>query len=267
MSYILWYTDHPINQTVMEVFEHGYKKLSRSRLCEMRHVNTFDPSKDIRPCISYGILRGTGEIFKQCRAKGVEFWEIDRGYFRPGHFEGYYRTCLNGMHVKGFDPAVEYDPARFDSLGIEIKPWRKDGKCILYCPPSDAVEWFNDRTVNHAEAINLLSSKYNRPVVVRRKNDPEPLQKALSSVYMVAAYESNILLDALIEGVGIHVLGGEHPAGIGSDRRTLFFYLANNQFTLEEIAQGWPWEAVQTMQKYQTSWVLDGNISNKKTEA
>lgn len=250
MSYIIWQTDHPINQTVTNAFAEGYRKLSRTGMVQVRNVSTFDPEKDIKPCISYGILRGAGEIFKACRAKGVEFWEIDRGYFKPGHFDGYYRISLNGMHVWNYDARNNYDTTRIDGFNVEIKPWRygSSGDYILLCPPSQPVKWF-EKVPEDFEQIIIDSGKRLYPGIpfkIRNKSSDIPLYQDLEAAIALHTYNSNAVIDALVAGVSVKAYG-IHPVNeaIPEKRRNLFSYLANNQFTLDEMRSGMAWEMVQ----------------------
>ena len=70
--------------------------------------------------IAYGVLRGTGNIFRDCIANSKEFWEIDRGYFRAKHFSGYYRISLNDMRASYNKLGLPRD--RWDKLELNISP-------------------------------------------------------------------------------------------------------------------------------------------------
>lgn len=192
--------------------------------------------------IGYGILRGTAEQFK----KAKNYLHIDRGYFKPGHYAGYYRVSLNGtQQTTGLDQFE--DDARFRQLGIEVKPWRgfDRSKPVLVIPPTEYVEdffgkWFLQpgtlrgdtkyvsRDKSCKEPINF--DDYSHVITFNSSVGWQALQNGIPCVSdpthsIVGARYHNISLDNLEEAQYI-------------DRHKLFAVMANLQLSLEEIRAG-----------------------------
>lgn len=258
MTYTIWQTPHYINHAVTEAFAEGIKNISVTKEgFPIKAIAEFKKG-EVRPCISYGILRGSGFIMQACRDQGIEFWEIDRGYFGAKHFDGYYRISMGGMTPE-YVPDVCND-TRFKALGLEIKPWRSGGKHILFCPPTKWVRWFYDLPAHwEQEVIGKLKRKYiGKEIRTRDKSHVVPLEQDLEDCHLVVTHSSNVAVEALLAGVPAICLG-RHPVGDGKiNREKLFNFLAWQQFTLDEIKQGWPWEAVQCVQKYKSVYVGQG---------
>lgn len=271
MPYTIWQTNHPINTYITSRFANGIQKLSRSgRGFAVRNAQDKNAKEAYsEPAISYGILRGTGLIFQALRDRDIEFWEIDRGFFKPAHFDGYYRISMNGMNPE-YVPDIASSSKRFDALNLKIKPWRKDGKHILFCPPSNPVKWFDDVPPGLVESkLGELRANTCKEIIVRTKADKKPIEEDFKDCWAVVTYSSNVAVDALLNGIPA-ICFGKHPVkgwnGLvvsdiesekltQSNRQELFNYLAWQQFTLPEIEQGWPWEVVQAMQKYKSIYV------------
>lgn len=268
MPYTIWQTPHPINQTVVNTLAKGIQRISETgRGFPLKPMSEFRTRDDLTPSISYGILRGTGLIFQACRDNGIEFWEIDRGFWRASHFDGYYRFSLNGMNPDYVpDIAQRFRPG---CLIPKLEPWRKDGRHILFCPPSKYVTWFYDLQPNWAqETMGQIARASGRPVNIRTKGDGRPIEEDFKNCHCVITHSSNIALDALRNGVpaiclGRHPVAGWNSLGVKDieadltayDREALFNFLSWQQYNLMEIAEGYPWEVVHTMQKYKSTYL------------
>lgn len=197
------------------------------------------------PAMVYGILRGCGEIVKQCEWVNRDYTYVDHGYFKRGYYDGYFRVCRNGLQAKICD---DFPPDRWEDLGVGLRPWNRTGRHILVCPISnylgrflgiDAEKW--TETV-----VKEISRHTDRPIVVKHKDgNPLPLKDA----WCLVTYTSNASVDAIISGVPVVVLG-DHPAKELSwswediespkwpEREPWCWNLAHHQFTLKEIARG-----------------------------
>ena len=273
MPYTIWQTNHPINQTVTSAFARGIQKISETgKGFNLKPISMFSKKADVRPCISYGILRGTGLLFQACRDNGVEFWEIDRGFWNASHYDGYYRISLGGMnpdYVSGI--AQKF---RAGCIIPKIEAWQKnnDGH-ILFCPPSKYVKWFYDLP-NHweQETLGQLARHADRQIIIRDKDSVRPIEADFAGCYAAVTHSSNIALDALRNGIPA-ICVGKHPIKdwngfvisdiekdlTNCDRTELFNFLSWQQYNLLELSEGYPWEAVQAMQKYRSVYLGGGN--------
>lgn len=248
--YSLWETSHPINQKVMQSFKYGMALISEYGDYPLKHIDRW---KGERNNISYGILRGTEKIFKASN----EYWEIDRGYFHPGHFEGYYRISRNGTRAKYNDAIARALPNdRLEALNLKIKPWQDNPKgYVLVCPPTELVREFFDVP---EDWVGMVKQRFpNHRLVLRGKDASQiHLRDALKGAYCVVTYNSNVAIEALMEGVPVVADSPDIIAWLDAtekacpDRELLFRFLSYCQFTLAEIQTGKPWQICQSIQKY-----------------
>ncbi len=263
----IWHTDHVINKTVTRAFYEGMQAVSTTKRTQYLPVDLY---REPTPSISYGILRGTGDIFKDCMRQGKEWWEIDRGYFGANHFHGYYRISLNGLRAQYRHHDLPRD--RLDALGITYAPWQKNGKHVLLCPPTEVVsnflgveEYWSNLLKNKIRDWEKISQLEGREIRVREKDSKTPLSEDLKDCHCVITYNSNVAIDALRAGIpaigvdyGAEIRSWNHLGVIESngldiyqsDRESLFRYLSYCQFTLDEMRSGYAWEKCQEIQRY-----------------
>lgn len=255
----IWRTGHEIADTVA-------KAMSSLPDSDVLHVSklTHDIIQKYDYHIGYGILRGTENVFKVCEAVGKPWFNVDRGYINPGHYDGYYRVSLRGTQHTQCNlrklRTIERENKRFDSLEVRFEPWK--GLCCdkhaLICPPTGyAGEFFN---VNLKEwydevkkTIFLLGFK---KAILRPKHTKKPLQKHLNKSGVVITYNSAVGWEALRQGIPVVSdkkisIIGTNCADITLDklssfqhnhRRELFEAMASLQLTLGEMRAGklWP---------------------------
>jgi hypothetical protein len=234
-------TGHQISNVIMAAFAEGFE----GRLCP--------PSRLMDgPAAMYGILRGTGELIHQCRWVQREFYYVDHGYFKRGHFDGHYRVTRNGMQA--FDPCIVGDD-RFRALDVGIRPWRRDGGHVLVLPLTDAVADFHgiDSVAWESAVVNEIGSHTNRRIKIRPKpaqgQKTVPLKEDLEDCWCVVTHSSNTAVVALMEGIPVITLGESAASPLSwrfenlespewPEREPLFHWLAYNQFTLDELRNG-----------------------------
>lgn len=243
MKIAVWRSGHIIADTVAEAV---YEGLRSNRECELVQCvcsnGTSEYEADVH--IGYGILRGMGEVFRRARTDGKPFFIIDRGYWKPNHYDGYYRISLNGtQQTFGFDK-LEPDYERWEKLGIEIRqPEVHYGK-TLYCPPTDYVKQF----------FGLNGWEYPIGSVVREKGCLRELQDDLDLCKKVVTFNSSVGWEALRQGIPVvsdpqHSIVGSYQKWLDKnihtdldERRKFFAMMAGLQLSLEEIRSGklWP---------------------------
>lgn len=183
----------------------------------------------------YGILRHN--VFKE----SDNWLEVDKGYFNPGHYDGYYRISYKGTQAKWHEDIPKQD--------IDFKPkdwiYNPDGY-ILICPPTEAVIKFFDLKTVYEVYPNAK---------IRRKDDTSPIE--WDKISAVETFNSSIGWQALQRGIPC-VSDSEHSI-VGSyykheldklnldytfenvtkiDRKPLFKAMKAHQFTLKEISEG-----------------------------
>lgn len=257
MKACVWQTGHGIADTVAQAVHDGlhasgvnHSLKQTSQLSEQEIQ-----SSDVH--IGYGILRGMDEVFRACDKAGKPWFNIDKGYWKPGHYDGYYRISLRGtQQTFGFDK-LKPDYERWDKLGIEILPSTKKPDVALCCPPTDYVDGFFDGC-----SIQYPAGK---ELIIKSKTDPRPINYNLYDE--VVTFNSSVGWEALRHGIpvisdinhsiiGAYVKHFESTRGISFDkamrddsnvRRELFALMALLQLTLDEIRAGLLWPFMQNL--------------------
>jgi hypothetical protein len=203
--------------------------------------------------VVWGVLRGSDRILARATEQGLYFFYIDHAYFDRGHGKSY-RIARNRYEA---GPIRRCPSDRFDALGIRMEPWRKSGREILVCPPTDyfmrahgCEDWLES-------TLSALHELTDRPIIVRKKPHPGgeavPLQKALERAHALVTHSSNVAIEAACLGTPVFVAPSSAAAPIGRtdlskvedpaypDRGPWLAHLAYNQFTFEEIGDGRAW--------------------------
>lgn len=250
MRIAVWETDHPISQTVSKSLAKGFNAdLLSTRDISPARINEYDAH------IAYGILRGTADVFRLCDQLNKPWFNVDKGYFGPSHYDGFYRLSCSGTQLKWHDgiPAE-----RVDSLTPTRDVWFSDFP-ILICPPSHYVcSWLgiNDGDWIHEQQQKIRSLKYGDlfDVKIRYKEEREPLD--LSTYRAVMTFNSSVGWQALM--AGLPVLSDTTYSAIGSYYATkcidnwltdmadipygpLIGAMKAHQFTLAEFESGKAW--------------------------
>jgi len=203
--------------------------------------------------VVWGVLRDSDRILAQAKAQGLYFFYIDHAYFNRGHGKTY-RITRNAYEA---GPIRQCPPGRFADLDVKVAPWRKGGRGIVVCPPTDyfmkahnCPNWLRD-------TLATLQAATDRPIHVRRKPQPGekevPLPKALETAHALVTHSSNVAIEAACLGTPIFVDPASAAAPIGAtdlsaiespiypDREAWLAHLAYNQFSFDEIGDGRAW--------------------------
>jgi len=206
----------------------------------------------------------TWGLLKQAIADGRNWYYGDHAYYRRGR---YYRITKNAYQYQPSPAEIaSARPDRFKLAGMQAAPtWRQHGSTIVICPNSDvymrqfygapASDWIMD-------VVRQVAKVSSRNIVVRFKAqaDKRPLQQDLHDAWAVVVYNSNAAVEALQAGVPVFVtcpwastasMGLSDLSKISEpyypvDRVKFLWALAYRQWTLQEIASGVAWKALQT---------------------
>jgi hypothetical protein len=192
--------------------------------------------------IAYGILRGTGEIFKAAEARKQHWLCVDRGYWGANHYTGNYRICYRGTQAI-------YRGGEWLESGytLEALPEPTKPKINLICPPSGYVcDWLG---VNQDRWL-IESLAVGGDILVRPKDISEPVD--WNNVSQLITFNSSIAIDAIRRG--IHVISDETYSSVGSFqhhvgeihldtkyRDRLLRWLSGHHTTLDKIERGDIW--------------------------
>lgn len=258
MSIGVWKTGHEIADTIADAL----CNLPDSTLYD---VNELTPEKikshDIH--IAYGILRGTTNVFNECSKQGKIWFNVDRGYMKPGHYDGYYRISPKGTQYTSRLAAFLHDEKRFDSLGYKLSPWRGYDKTkpVLICPPTEYIKGFFKnidgdlwikRAVSLLNYLGIDNYKIRTKEMSMKSAEPDMLDSNF-----VLTFNCSLGWKALARG--IPCISDVNDSFVGSffgvtpddkdrltslsnrqeeGRKKMFSAMANLQVTIEEMKDG-----------------------------
>ena len=170
--------------------------------------------------------------------------------------EYYWRTIFNDIHVTKIHDNLPQDRIK----DITLKDWRTKGEYILLAPSSDSINGFAGRPNWERETIELLKSKTDMPIKIRRKprmgarSGPAyalvPLADDLAKAACVITSCSLVGVEAAIEGIPVYSLprGATWPiaqavenfgqANYSDKRKEWLATLSYHQYTCKEIESG-----------------------------
>ena len=226
----------------------------------------------------FGILRGSGDIYKRCELNNYSFYYADHPYFtnskNPKH--SCFRITKNGHS----NPVIINRPndryLKFKSE--ETKNWNKKGKHILICPPSIFIQVFDQAFDWLSKTIEIIKKNSDRKILINEKKLSSEISKKinlklprideeysnnslsfdLSNAWCLVTYNSMASLSALINGIPVFTNSNKCAAynlaekdfskienPIYPDNRELLFNsLAYSQFTLDEMKSGYAFKVL-----------------------
>lgn len=207
--------------------------------------------------VVWGVLRGSNEIIERAKAQSLNFYYIDHAYFNRGHGNSY-RITRNGYEA---GPVRKCTADRFKKLDVSIEPWRRSGRSIIVCPPTDFFAAAHGCENWLEETLTQLRLETDRPIVVRAKpqagEKSVPLREALRDAHALVTHSSNVAIEAACLGTPVFVSPTSAAAPIGwtdigkietpryPTRDGWLAHLAWSQFTFEEFANGEAWRNIQ----------------------
>lgn len=232
---LIWKTGHEIADVVASALEKGLNG---------------QPAK-YEFAIGYGILRGNEERIRECEEQHIPWFNADKGYLKPNHYDGYYRISLRGTQQTTGLASLQPDYARLAQLQIEFP--RPNGVSAnahtLIVPPTDhAAKFFG---INVYDWVREQRATYDDVAVkVRMKGDDTPLDMHLTNCLRVVTFNSSVGWEALRRGIPVysdatHSIVGAYAKLVDKplhldfkSRRELFGIMASLQLTLGEISDG-----------------------------
>lgn len=189
------------------------------------------------------------------------FYYADNSYFDATR-GSYFRVTRNMFQHYGIGRS---DGTRFRQLKIDVQPWREDGDYILICPQSESfmlmpVGYEGNWVENVSKEIRHFSK---RPIVVHtwgrdKSKQSESFKNHLENAHAVVVWSSAAAINAVLAGVGIVAQGQSAALPMSGsidkienlprqDRTEWLGVLADNQWTLDEIARGITWSSIRSL--------------------
>lgn len=228
------------------------------------------PSPD--DCVVVWNRLGRGGVeAEKFEAAGATVFVAENGYLgshyspshKPYHQNGHRLFALSLHQHNGAGVNLSGGPERWEAQGISPRPWREDGEFILILPQRGIGSPGVAMPRGWAElAARQLQKLTHRPVKIRphpgrAETPPPPLEDDLRGCWAVTTWGSCAALRAIVAGYPcfhafpkwIGRLGSsrldthssiEWPMTLDRQREAMLQQLSWAQFSLEEIAQGWP---------------------------
>jgi hypothetical protein len=190
----------------------------------------------------------------------------ENGYIgKDANGHQHYALAIHGHNGSGL--WYSNGPDRFRALGLELKPWRTDGRHILVCPNRFiAPKWFLMPSDWERTTVAALRRLTDRPIRVRphpghwKRLTEHPsigLARDLENAWACVIWSSSAGLHALVNGIPVIRTGpfwvaagadGTDLAAIENppmpDRVPVFECIACAQWSLAEIASGLPFRVL-----------------------
>jgi hypothetical protein len=201
-----------------------------------------EPPSELGPgaAVFYGVRPSVKHLWEQAKRERRDWYYIDNAYFDPAR-ETYFRVTKNAIQHTG---TGESDGSRFAALGLDVKPMR-DGVTVLVCPQSAEFMSAVAGDPGWRERVTRnLKRRYGERVIVREKGAARPLREDLAQAGLLVTWSSAAAVMALLDGVRVMCAPECAATFAGEDRRAWASVLADNEWTLEELAAGAAWRGI-----------------------
>lgn len=184
-------------------------------------------------------------------------WYCDNAYFDCCR-QQYFRITQNALQHNGMGKS---NGERFEQLratyDIQVQPWREQGEHIVLTPQSDSfmsmpADYEGNWTVNTRRQLEAVTTRLIRVREWNREKSPSVGQLAddLQGAHALVTYTSAAAITAVMAGVPVVVHSSSVAAIMAGgmldiehlptpDRSNWLGLLADNQFTLEEMRNGY----------------------------
>ena len=267
LTKVAFYIPAELQRFKRELFLRVGKKICKSggRVVEARAVEDVSGlealSNDMIPVI--GAAPYLFPLVRKWRSVNRQWIGWDRGYARRvfatwlprGENGGYYRWTVNAYQMRSIR-SVPSD--RWNALGIEVAPWKREGRHIVLAMPSPVYALSHDDANGWTEkTMKRLIHLTNRQIVIRDKESKRPLQNDLAGAHCLVAHGSIAAVEAVILGCPVFVHSDSAAALVGStnlddiehpvypDRTPWLASLAYSQFNEAELVDGTLWRLLQ----------------------
>ncbi len=220
------------------------------------------PPNRLKPgsAVFFGVTEPTEHLWMQAQREQRDWYYLDNAYFDAARGK-LFRAVRNRTQAGGNEPP---DWARWAKLGIEIQPWKKNGRHILLVVQSQthmkvvarqSPNWWKS-------ALHTLQAHTDREIIVRgwRSNKialASTLGEALKDCWALVTWSSAAANEAVLAGVPVFTCGSCAASGMGLSDLTQIEHpvypegravwgaaLAGRQWSVEEFRDGTAWRAL-----------------------
>lgn len=276
MNVVFWASDKPRERILAEAFLEGVRKHG-----DTGEVRALQPEASVAQDADVVCMVGvkSRELFQLHWRATAHTIMFDKGYTRQGTTGGvraweYWRTSVDAHHPTHYLHKFNCPQDRADKVGMTFKPWRKDGKHVIFAGSSAKYHDFynlGDPTEYADKYIRRLRTRTGRKIIYRPKpswRDAVPVSAAefsrdgsiydlLEDAWALVTHGSNACFEAVSMGIPCIILGDAVAKDISStdldmiekpylatdkQRRQWFNNLAYQQWNLREMASGEAWK-------------------------
>ena len=265
----VYFSGDPVHDRVLKAFYDGCPVEKKAK-----SVFEYEPS-DV--AVIFGVHKSKvpksfprGEVFRQQRTKNLDVIVLETGYINRGDGENHhYAAGFNGLNGRADFRNRGMSDDRVKKLGVNLKPWRKDGNHVLLCgqvPWDASVEMCHDYPgwLEHtAWQIKYQTKREIRfrphpladlPPIRGCTHSKVTIQEDLKDCWAVVTYNSNSSVEAVLEGIPAFTFdAGAMAKDVSSQwlqelerpympaREAWLNDLAYTQWTPEEMRSGETW--------------------------
>lgn len=224
-----------------------------------------------------GRMAGNKKIWEHCKQNKKPLVVLEVGSIQRNTT---WKMALNGINRDASWVPV-YEKNRSNKLGIELKPWKKEGEFIMICGQNVKSHQWSNMPPTHIwmkNYINLIRKYTDKPIILRPHprspvpditrefknvffNNPKKITGTyddydfnLENVCTLISHNSNPGVQSVINGVPVIAHGSSlaYPMSIKNindilkehlvDRTEWLEMISHTEFTLDEISSGIPYK-------------------------
>lgn len=279
MNVTFWHSDKPRERLLADAFARGV--IAGGDSIELRPLQ---PEPEVASGCDVAVMVGVKSraLFQAHWDAGVHTVYLDKGYTRhatrgPVKVWEYWRVAVDAHHPTARLMERDLPHDRWASLGLELAPWRTEGRHVLIAGSSQKYHDFYglwEPTRYTTKLVKNLRAYTDRPLVYRPKpswkeaqpidgtrysRPPEGIADVLRDCWCVVTHGSNAVFESVLAGVPTIVVGdavskpissqdlGAVEAPLLADDATRRQWLANLawwQWTQPEFATGEAWRFI-----------------------
>ena len=131
-------------------------------------VNDGDDGIDVIWSVLFnGRMAGNQAIWDKCKRESRPCIVLEVGGIKRGET---WKVGLNGINRDAYFGNTGHNNDRAKQLGLELKPWRSDGKNILICGQHDkSLQWKDMQPMSQwvMDTIQFIRAQTSRPIIFR----------------------------------------------------------------------------------------------------
>lgn len=172
----------------------------------------------------------------------------ENGWLSPIRGQRFYQLAIGGWNGTGRFPAG--GPERWRSWGVELTPWRRDGRHVLVIGQRGHPHDNRTMPLGWLDSVAIAT---DRPMIRRRRDEPTPLLEQLRGAWCAVTWTSNAAAHALVAGIPVFYAGPnlmcaelarpglDIESPVYPEREPVLDRLAWAQWTETELSDGTAW--------------------------